>query len=225
MHLTVRQNICDYIIQNRARFKDFMEDDVDVTEYTAKMLLDGEWGGHVELVAFSELYSVQIQIFDSIGCELPITTVTTPNEAGTISILFSHDHYDSLASRSKENEVIKNHEILSSEVKDKKISHVRKIEREDKFVNDYSTKHTEKTLASFLEYLKTKKFPEKIEELRNRKNELNGSQEASSNDIKNAKKEFESAKRYFRGMVQKDVRFKLIEHTFLGKNIKPYPKI
>ena len=29
MHLTVRQNICDYIIQNRARFKDFME--VDVT--------------------------------------------------------------------------------------------------------------------------------------------------------------------------------------------------
>ena len=26
-------------------------------------------------------------------------------------------------------------------------------------------------------------------------------------------------------MVQKDVRFKLIEHTFLGKNIKHYPKI
>ena len=78
-----------------------MEDDVDVTEYIAKMLLDGEWGGHVELVAFSELYSVQIQIFDSIGCEQPITTVTTPNDAGTISILFSHDHYDSLVSRSE----------------------------------------------------------------------------------------------------------------------------
>ena len=38
--------------------------------------------------------------------------------------------------------------------------------------------------------------------------------------------EFESAKRHFREMVQKDVRFKLIEHTFLGeKKIKPYPKI
>ena len=126
MHLTVRQNICDYIIQNRARFKDFMEVDVDVTEYISKMLLDGEWGGHLELVAFSELYSVQIQIFDSIGSEQPITTVTTPNDAGTISILFSHYHYDSLVSRSEENEVIKNHDILSSEVKDKKISHVKK---------------------------------------------------------------------------------------------------
>ena len=52
MHLTVRQNICDYIIQNKARFKDFMEDDVDVTEYIAKMLLDGEWGGHVEACCF-----------------------------------------------------------------------------------------------------------------------------------------------------------------------------
>ena len=109
MHLTVRQNICDYIIQNRARFKDFMEDDVDVTEYIAKRRLDGEWGGHGELITFSELYSVQIQIFDSIRSEQHITTVTTPNDAGTISILFSQDHYDSLVFRSEENEVIKNH--------------------------------------------------------------------------------------------------------------------
>ena len=66
-------------------------------------------GGHVELVAFSELYRVQIQIFDSIGSEQPITTVTTPNDARTILILFSHDHYDSLVSRSEKNEVIKNY--------------------------------------------------------------------------------------------------------------------
>ena len=46
-----------------------MKDDVDVTEYIAKMLLDGEWGGHLELVAFSELYNVQIHIFGSIGSE------------------------------------------------------------------------------------------------------------------------------------------------------------
>ena len=62
-----------------------MENDVDVTEYIAKMLLDGEWGGHVEFDdIFSEFYRVQIQIFDSIGSKQPITTVTTPNDAVTI---------------------------------------------------------------------------------------------------------------------------------------------
>ena len=85
-------------------------------------------------------------------------------------------------------------------------------------------KHNEKILESFLEYLKTKKIPEKIEVLRNRKNELNDSQEASSNDIKNDKKEFESAKRHFKGMVKKDVRFKLIEHIFLWKKYQTLSK-
>ena len=60
MHLTIRQNKCDYIIQNRDRFIDFMEDNVDVTEYISKMLLDGEWGCYVELVAFSEFYITKL---------------------------------------------------------------------------------------------------------------------------------------------------------------------
>ena len=107
MHLTVRQNIYDYIIQNRARFKDFMEDDVDVTEYIAKILLDGEWGEAMQSLLLFLSFITYILIFDSIGSEQSITTVTTLNYARTISILFSHDHYDSLVSKSEENEVIK----------------------------------------------------------------------------------------------------------------------
>ena len=46
MHLAIRQHVCDFIIQHSARFKDFMEENVNVNNYIAKMLLDGEWVDH-----------------------------------------------------------------------------------------------------------------------------------------------------------------------------------
>ena len=57
----------------------------------------GGWvGGHSEIVAFSETYSVQIHIFDSIASQEPITRVVTADGNYTISLLFSGDHYDCL---------------------------------------------------------------------------------------------------------------------------------
>ena len=55
-----------------------------------------EWGGHSEIVTFSEIYSVQIHIFDSIASQEHITRVVTADGKYTISILFSGDHYDCL---------------------------------------------------------------------------------------------------------------------------------
>ena len=63
------------MIPNRDRFREFMEDNEEIDEYIFKMLLDGEWDGHAELVAFSKLYNVQIQIFDSFGSEKPIVRI------------------------------------------------------------------------------------------------------------------------------------------------------
>ena len=54
---------------------------------------------------------------------------------------------------------------------------------------------------------------------------MNCSEVASFKDKKDAKKEFESAKRHLEGLCKKDIRFKLTEHTFLNKNIKLYLKI
>ena len=53
-------------------------------------------GGHSVIVAFSEIYSVQIQIFDLIASQEHITRVVTADGDYTISILFSGDHYDCL---------------------------------------------------------------------------------------------------------------------------------
>ena len=73
-----------------------MDEDMTIDQYIAKMMMEGEWGGHSEIVAFSEIYSVQIHIFDSIASQEPITRVVTADGDYTISILFSGDHYDCL---------------------------------------------------------------------------------------------------------------------------------
>ena len=46
-----------------------------------------------EIVAFSEIYDVQIQVFDSLAAQHPIVRITNAEEGLTLSLLFSGDHY------------------------------------------------------------------------------------------------------------------------------------
>ena len=50
-----------------------MDEEMTIDQYIAKMMMEGEFGGHSEIVAFSEIYSVQIHIFNSIASQEPIT--------------------------------------------------------------------------------------------------------------------------------------------------------
>ena len=87
MHLTVRQNACDYLIKNQNRFEEAMEEGTDIKDYISKMLMDSEWSGYVELVAFSKLNNIQMQVYDSLDSQQPITTVSTANGRVTIAIM------------------------------------------------------------------------------------------------------------------------------------------
>ena len=49
-----------------------MEDNFEIDEYIFKMLLDDEWGGHEELVTFTQLYNIKIEVFDSLGSQEPM---------------------------------------------------------------------------------------------------------------------------------------------------------
>ena len=73
-----------------------MDEKMTIDQYIAKMMMEGEWGGHFEIVAFSDIYSVQIHMFASIASQEHITRVVTVDENYKISILFSGDHYDCL---------------------------------------------------------------------------------------------------------------------------------
>ena len=59
------------MICNRDCFEQFMEEDTTIDQYISKIPLNGQWGGHAEIVAFSEIYDVQMQVFDSFAAQHP----------------------------------------------------------------------------------------------------------------------------------------------------------
>ena len=61
-----------------------MDEEMTIDQYIAKMMMEGEWGGHSKIVVFSENYSVQIHILDSIAFQEPITRVVTADGDYTI---------------------------------------------------------------------------------------------------------------------------------------------
>ena len=105
--------------------------------------MEGEWGDHLEIVAFSEIYSVQIHIFDSIASQESITRVVTADGDYTISILFSGDHNDCLIP--KNDEKAKRNEdcnIDKEDLKNKSHADVKELIRNDNLPNDYPTKYS-----------------------------------------------------------------------------------
>ena len=93
------------------------------------MLLDGEWGDHVE-----ECYFLRTLLRAGSDIWLHRKWATYHYSYYTkwcraMFILLSHDHYDSLVPISEEDiGIVKNHEILS-EFKVKKTSHLRILKR------------------------------------------------------------------------------------------------
>ena len=184
-----------------------------IDHYIAKMMMEDEWGGHSEIVAFSEIYSVQIHIFDSIAFQDPITRVVAADGNYTISILFSGDHYDCLfpknddkANRNADYNVDK--EDLK---KNKSHADVKELIRNDNLPNDYPTKYSNKTLKSILKYLKNGKYPEGIEEMRRKKEWINKKLK------RKATTKLEDAKRHFRNLVKKDIKHKFYEYELNEK--------
>ena len=81
------------MISNRDRFEQYMEENTTIDQYISKMPLNGKRGGHAEIVAFSEIHDVQIQVFDSLAAQHPIIRKTTAEGGLKLSLLFSGDHY------------------------------------------------------------------------------------------------------------------------------------
>ena len=89
---------------------------------------------------------------------------------------------------------------------------MKQVIRENKFQNDYSTKYTDETLRSILNYFIDGKYPESIENLRKSKNEIVVSNESTRKQKKLLQAKFDDAKRHFRLLVKK--RYKITELEF-----------
>ena len=73
-----------------------MEEGIHIDDYISDMLMSREWGGHTEIVAFSEIYNTSVHVFDSLASEEPVIKIVIPNSSNEIAILFFGDHYDCL---------------------------------------------------------------------------------------------------------------------------------
>ena len=71
-----------------------MEEGIHIDDYISDMLMSREWGGHTEIIAFSEIYNTSVHVFDSLASEEPVIKIVTPNSFNEIAIFFSGDHYD-----------------------------------------------------------------------------------------------------------------------------------
>ena len=85
-----------------------------------------------------------------------------------------------------------NHIVKKEDLENKKLTGLTQIIKENKFLNDYSTKYTDETLRNILYYLKDGKYSESIEVLRKSKKEI-----VLSNQSTLSKQKIASSYRHF----------------------------
>ena len=100
-HITIRETIWDYIQKNLVRFKEFIEGDEN--DYIQQMRNSSTWGGNIEIVAFSEIFDVSINIFDQITVFDPHYQVKWASTEDKINIIFrNNNHYNVLIKKDTE---------------------------------------------------------------------------------------------------------------------------
>ena len=53
-HTQIRELFCEHFTANSHKWSEYIEDDMTVDQYVAKMSINGEWGGSLEIALLSE---------------------------------------------------------------------------------------------------------------------------------------------------------------------------
>lgn len=97
-HNQIRLEIVSYISSHAADFLPFLVEGESIESHCAKMQQLGEWGGHMEIVAFTELYRCPIKIVTESG----VIEIGSGEFWGTIT---HHKHYLALGEHFNSSEV------------------------------------------------------------------------------------------------------------------------
>ena len=160
-HLDIRESIWDYILQNR---KDHLPQDID--EYIQKMLEDGEWGGEPEIVAFSELYNVNVTVYDAMTSSIPYLIAENQRATHTVYVLMiNNDHFNTLIAKNS-------YKFAKFDKIKKKESVIRKPEKDNSFMGEYLTVYSKNTYSAIKRHLESNTYPEEITSLELKKKEI-----------------------------------------------------
>ena len=87
----VREILIDYILHNSRRFENHLPEELD--EYIKKIMEDGEWDGEPEIVAFSEVYSIIIIVYDAMSCSTPYLIAENENVTHNVYLLMINNNH------------------------------------------------------------------------------------------------------------------------------------
>lgn len=62
-HRSIRQEICQYLMNNKETYQYFVEDDQSFSQHLSNMEQDGCFGGNMELAAFAKLKKINIKVY------------------------------------------------------------------------------------------------------------------------------------------------------------------
>ena len=125
--MEVRENLCDYVLHNSIRFEHHLA--TVLSEYISKMLDDGKWDGEPEIVAFSELYCINIYVYDA--DTNPVLYWVSENPTTNHSVHFfltNNNHFDTLKPKNNSN-TLSYSKIKKKDNKKKKETQIIKPEK------------------------------------------------------------------------------------------------
>ena len=141
-HVEVRENLCDYVLHNSIRFEHHLP--TVLSEYISKMLDDGEWGGEPEIVAFSELFCVNIYVYDAMTSPVPYLVAENPAANHSVHLLLTNNnHFDTLKPKNNSN-TLSYSKIKKKDYKKKKETQIIKPEKKFEYLGENKTIYAEK---------------------------------------------------------------------------------
>ena len=101
---SIRDEICDFIFKKKEIYRHICEGDLD--NHLIWMRREGYWGTNLELLAFSDLMRLNINIFTSLDQDSPEFQINHPQNTGEINIFLKNwRHYEGLQLLDEQNEI------------------------------------------------------------------------------------------------------------------------
>ena len=100
---------------------------------------DGEWGGEHEIVAFSEVFIVNIIVYDAMSCSTPYLITENENATHTVFLLMiNNNHFNTLKvkGQTKSTDFQK---VKKKDFKKKLVSKIEKPEKDHSFIGEFSS--------------------------------------------------------------------------------------
>ena len=105
-HIELRNDVCDFMIENKDDFSAFMEDDTEFQTYMTNMRCSGVWASGQEITAIAKKFQIKVIIYRPPGQRVVIEVdeIKSKKDVREVNLYFDGvDHYNAIYSRKNVN--------------------------------------------------------------------------------------------------------------------------